>query len=135
MLQSPSHPQQPRHVLNISTLPTNLVSSYAKTSHCVKSVQIRSFFWSVFSRIRTEYGISPYSVRMRKNTDQKELRIWTLFTQCLFVIPLLAILYVYQRRFQAHIFFTRHLPRGHNISYATQDLERTINKPFTGLIG
>ena len=24
--------------------------------HCVKSVQIRSFFWSVFSGIRTEYG-------------------------------------------------------------------------------
>ena len=23
--------------------------------HCVKSVQIRSFFWSVFSHIRTEY--------------------------------------------------------------------------------
>ena len=33
------------------------------------------FLWSVFSRIRTEYGetrsISPYSVRMRENTDQK----------------------------------------------------------------
>ena len=33
------------------------------------------FFWSVFSRIRTEYGDlqikSPYSVRMRENTDQK----------------------------------------------------------------
>ena len=32
--------------------------------HCVKSVQIRGFFWSVFSRIWTEYGeilrISPY---------------------------------------------------------------------------
>ena len=31
--------------------------------HCVKSVQIGRFFWSVFSRIRTEYGeilhISP----------------------------------------------------------------------------
>ena len=31
-------------------------------------------FWSVFSRIWTEYGevlrISPYSVRMRENTDQ-----------------------------------------------------------------
>ena len=25
-------------------------------SFCIKSVQIRSFFWSVFSRIRTEYG-------------------------------------------------------------------------------
>ena len=37
--------------------------------HCVKSVQIRSFFWSVFSRIWTI--ISPYSVRMRENTDQK----------------------------------------------------------------
>ena len=24
--------------------------------HCVKSVQIRNFFWSVFSCIRTEYG-------------------------------------------------------------------------------
>ena len=32
------------------------------------------FFWSVFSRIRTECGeinrISPYSVKMRENTDQ-----------------------------------------------------------------
>ena len=39
-------------------------------------------FWSVFSRIRAEYGeiirISPYSVQMRENTDQKQLRIWTL---------------------------------------------------------
>ena len=34
------------------------------------------FFWSVFSCIRTEYGerqsISPYSVRMRENMDQKD---------------------------------------------------------------
>ena len=41
---------------------------------CVKSVQIRSFFWSVFSRICTEYEYllrkSPYSVRMRENADQ-----------------------------------------------------------------
>ena len=54
--------------------------------HCVKCVQIRSFFWSLFSRIRIEYeeirSISPYSVRMRENRDQKKLRIWTLFTQC-----------------------------------------------------
>ena len=48
-----------------------------------KCPNLRSFFWPVFSRIRTEYGkirsISPYSVRMRENTDQKRLRIWTLF--------------------------------------------------------
>ena len=31
-------------------------SNTNKNIHCVKSVQIRSFFWSVFSRIQTEYG-------------------------------------------------------------------------------
>ena len=37
--------------------------------HCVKkSVQIRIYFWSVFSRIRTEYG---EILRIWKNTDQK----------------------------------------------------------------
>ena len=44
-------------------------------------------FWSVFSCIPIEYGDllrkSPYSVRMQENTDQKKLRIWTLFTQWL----------------------------------------------------
>ena len=43
-----------------------------KSMHCVKSVQIQSFFWSASSCIRREY---------RKNTDQKKLRILTLFTQ------------------------------------------------------
>ena len=32
-----------------------LVNIY-RSLHCVKSVQIRSFFWSVFSCIQTEYG-------------------------------------------------------------------------------
>ena len=43
--------------------------------HCVKSVQIRSYFWSVFTCIRTKYGYlhrkSLYSVRIQENTDQK----------------------------------------------------------------
>ena len=51
--------------------------------HCMKSVQIRKFFWSVFSCIRTEYGDlqskSPYSVQIQQNTDQKKLHIWALF--------------------------------------------------------
>ena len=42
--------------------------------YCVKSAQIRSFFWSVYSCIRTEY---------RKKLDQKKLRISTLLTQWL----------------------------------------------------
>ena len=61
----------------------------------MKSVQIRCFFWSAFSGIRTEYGeilrISPYSVRMWENTDQKKLRIWTLFTQTLKLTMLLGL--------------------------------------------
>ena len=55
------------------------------SNHCVKSVKIRRFFWSVFSHTRTEYGeirsISPHSIRIRENTQQKKLRIWTHFTQ------------------------------------------------------
>ena len=43
--------------------------------HCVKSVQIWSNFWFLFSRIRTEYGemrsISSYSVQMWENTDKR----------------------------------------------------------------
>ena len=49
--------------------------------HSTGSITLREkylyskFFWSIFSCIRTEYGeirnISPYSVRMRGNTDQK----------------------------------------------------------------
>ena len=37
---------------------------YFQTSYCVKSVQIRSFFWSVFSRIQSEYG----KIRTGKNS-------------------------------------------------------------------
>ena len=63
-------------------------------THCVKCVQIRSFFWSVSSGpylpafgLNTErYFISPYSVRMREDTDQKKLRIWALFTQWLIFV-------------------------------------------------
>ena len=45
------------------------------TSHSLrKKCPYSELFWSAFSRIRTEYReilrISPYSVRMRENTDQ-----------------------------------------------------------------
>ena len=43
-----------------------------------KMCQNAEFFWSIFSRIRTEYG---EILRMRENMDQKKLSIWTLFTQ------------------------------------------------------
>ena len=37
--------------------------------HCVKSVQIRSYFWSVFSLIRTEYEESEYRKIRTKNNS------------------------------------------------------------------
>ena len=73
--------------------------------HCVKSVQIWSFFWSVFSRIWTEYGISPYSVRMRQNTDQKKLRIWTHFTQCMVFFAKIVMFKSWELFFQKNTLF------------------------------
>ena len=53
--------------------------------HYKKLDQMMSFFWSIFSRIRTEYIVllskSPYSLRIRENTDQEKILIWELFTQ------------------------------------------------------
>ena len=47
--------------------------------HCGKSAQIQSFFWSLFSCIRTEYGEllrkSLYWVQIQENTGQKQLHI------------------------------------------------------------
>ena len=49
------------------------IRTYLKHMFCV---EIRNFLWSVFSRIRNEYGeiprIFPYLVRMQENTDQKK---------------------------------------------------------------
>ena len=51
--------------------------------HCVKSVQIRFFLWSIFSRIRTEYGdLRSKSVRIQANKEQKKICIWRLFKPC-----------------------------------------------------
>ena len=44
--------------------------------HCEKSVQIRSYFWSVFSCIRTEYGVSLHIQRYKVSGDTKYLSIY-----------------------------------------------------------
>ena len=55
----------------------------------LKSVQIRTFFWFVSSRIRTEYGDlrskrEELNLRIRsdcgKIRTRRKLRIWTLFS-------------------------------------------------------
>ena len=60
-----------------SKLQNHASLSLSQNFNCMKSAQIRSFFWSVFSQTLTEYGYLwskyPYSVRARENTDQKKL--------------------------------------------------------------
>ena len=59
-------------------------------SHCVKSIQIRSFFWSVFSRIRTEYReirsiyehLSVFSLNARKYGAEKTSYLDTFHAVC-----------------------------------------------------
>ena len=43
----------------------HLDHEFSRRIHCVKSVQIRSFFWSLFFCIRTEYG----EISERENTE------------------------------------------------------------------
>ena len=49
-------------------------SDFSVILHCVKSVQIRSYFWSVFSCIQTEYwdlrSKSPQISRLSPNTGK-----------------------------------------------------------------
>ena len=77
--------------------------------HYVKSVQIRSFFCSVFSYIWTKYGDlrrkSRYSVRMQEYTDWKKLRTWTLFTQWKTIITIYR--YCSYANFRSFIFIFR----------------------------
>ena len=69
------------HVCIIVPCSHNMFSGH----HCVKSVQIQSFSWCVFSHIWTEYGDllwkSPHLVKIRENTDQKKLHIRTFFAK------------------------------------------------------
>ena len=54
-----------KHILDVLFIPSIYIYSYL---HFVKSVQIRGFFWPVFSRIWTEYR----KIRTRRNSVQKK---------------------------------------------------------------
>ena len=60
-----------------------LVTIFHYMSQCLNP-NTDFFLVRIFMHSDWIQSISPYSVRMRENTDQKKLRIWTLFTQCLF---------------------------------------------------
>ena len=62
-----------KELMYIKHLFQNENTNYKYTLH--EKGPYSDFFWSVFSCIRTEYGkilrISPYSVWIRENADQK----------------------------------------------------------------
>ena len=68
---------------NFFELPKRVKKEKSKSLR--KNCPYLELFWSVFSRIWTEYGkiqsISPYSVRLQESTDQKTPITDTVFTQ------------------------------------------------------
>ena len=47
--------------------------------HCIEIVQLRSFFWSVFSRTRTEYGEILRSLRIQSECGKIQTRKNSVF--------------------------------------------------------
>ena len=50
----------------------SIIGLITASTHSVKCVQILSYFWSVFSCIRTEYG--DYGVNFRIQSEYKKIR-------------------------------------------------------------
>ena len=73
-----------------------IASTSLAVQHCVKSAQIRSFFWSVFSCILTEYR----KIRARKNSV-----FGTLFTQCVLEVVTIVVLTLWQLCFWMHYIY------------------------------
>ena len=72
-----------------------------KTQHCEKCPNTEFFLVRIcpyLDWMRIVLRISPYSVRMRENTNQKKLRIWTLFTQCKLKPIMLLLIFHYHIR-------------------------------------
>ena len=61
----------PQNLPNMDSNST-IFRNLQNTSHCVKSVQILSFFWSVFSCIQANMGI--YAVNFRIQPEYRKIR-------------------------------------------------------------
>ena len=70
-----------------------MVTGYQR---CVKSVEIRSFFWSVFSRIRTEYGPEKTPYLDNLHAVQPRVNIVSDVGSILFVSVITSITFPHQ---------------------------------------
>ena len=79
-------------IAEMITFGTNIINSFWSVT-AWKVSKYGVFSVPYFPAFELNTGISPYSVRMRENTDQKKLRIWTPFTQWVSLIWYLKILH------------------------------------------
>ena len=82
-------------------------------THCVTSVQIRSFFWSVLSRIRTEYGEilrTVFSPNAEKYGPEKTPYLDTFHA----VNELVQMFNIQIQTLKKHIFFKREQNKFYN---------------------
>ena len=84
------------------------IISWACLLDCMKSVQIRSFFWFVFSRIRTEYGDllrkSVFSLNTGKCRPEK-----TLYLDTFHAVLGSGLKFIFHLKSQLTIFFNSSL--------------------------
>ena len=65
--------------------------------HCLKSFQIRTFFWSVFSRIRTECGpekTAYFDTCYAELPNTKFLELLLLYTKSLHLFLIVAAVFI-----------------------------------------
>ena len=75
------------HVIAIYVQSRKKVMGQSK-EHCVKCVQIQRFFWSVFSRIRTEHGPekTPYLDTSHAVEIKQKSKVLKIFDICFSII-------------------------------------------------
>ena len=84
-------------MLSLHLLFTSIV--ICTTLNCVKSVQIRSFFWSVCSRIWIEYA----KIRTRKNSVFEHFPCSAIYTH------LFILIYTYLSKFMFSLYYYTNL--------------------------
>ena len=110
--------------------------------HCVKSVQIRSYFWSVFSWMRREYGDISYLSVFTPNTEKYGPEI-TPYLDTFHPVHIFKIAFTSNKIFffsQVNVFMACHLSKIDLQSerkawfYLAQNMRFFISKTFNFLL-
>ena len=101
---------------------------YSCLLHCVKSVQIRSYFWSVFSCIQSEYR----KIRTRNNSVFGHFSRIASSNETLEILFLEIICASWNMHFKRHALYENHRVRDHSFSTFPRISEKLILLPPRG---